>query len=108
MVCSYITLKRSGVTHASFPAALAHWSIYKKGQAGVQGYTLHSYIPIKSVDRHLQAVGRVELHIDNIALQFTLATFQECETYLFICSLSRPICVSPTIMHFLHGTKISM
>ena len=57
MVCSYVTLKRSGVTHASFPAALAHWSIYKRGQAGVQGYTLHSYIPIKSVDRHLQAVG---------------------------------------------------
>ena len=40
--------KRSGVTHASFPAALAHWSIYKKGQARVQGYS--AQLLIRSVD----------------------------------------------------------
>ena len=48
-------IKRSGVTHASFPATLAHWSIYKKGQARVQGYS--AQLPMKCVDRHMQAVG---------------------------------------------------
>ena len=100
MVCRYITRKK--IRQVSL----------KCSSSTAKGLGTRLLCTVTNQDRHNRHADcrqqlKVELHIANRALQFTLANFQQCETYIFMFIVSCN-CVTPTIMHYLHGTEISM